>query len=88
LVQVNAALDEVAKMSEVNYRLMAAQKSNSMARIAPADRKRVGDMFYNIAVSNFSTKGGGGGGGWVGGNVGVACLEGIIFPGHSLMMLL
>ena len=54
LVQVNAALDEVAKMAEANQRLMAAHKSNNMGRIAPADRKRVGDMFYSIAVSSYT----------------------------------
>jgi hypothetical protein len=53
--QVNTVIDEVAQYAESNARLMAAVRAHNLSKIPAEERKRVQDMYHNIAVSCVGT---------------------------------
>jgi hypothetical protein len=55
LLQINAAVDELAGFAEANARLMAAARSNS-AKLVGAERKHATELLHSVAVSTFPFK--------------------------------
>jgi len=50
LMQINAALDELASCAEANHRLMAAARASN-SKLSGPDRKRATELYHSIAVS-------------------------------------
>lgn len=50
MLQVNAAIDEVAMYADSNHRWMHAVRAHQVSRIPADDRKRAQEMFHSIEV--------------------------------------